>query len=87
MKTLTPVTVIYNKDIFGKGNTAKYNVLIGFLEHDTIEVKLERIWREMNVVEGEEIPVKLGIRSMMVGDEAVVDGEQWTVQSFGWKRN
>jgi hypothetical protein len=86
-QTLTPVKVIYNKGIFENSPHGKYDVLVEFEKNDTIEQKLEKVWREMNVVEGNETPTKLGIRSMSVGDEAIVDGEQWTVQSFGWKRN
>lgn len=38
----------------------------------------------MNVVDGIELPLKMGIRSMMVGDEVELDGITYRVDIFGW---
>jgi hypothetical protein len=47
---------------------------------------LEEIFRLMNVVEGNELPVKLKVRSMMVGDVVVDEnGEVWYCASSGWE--
>jgi len=47
---------------------------------------LEVIFDKMNVVHGDEIPAKLGIRSMCVGDIVVTKGEAWYVCGTGWKQ-
>lgn len=53
------------------------------LEGDDLNV----CFREMNVVEGDEIPVGLGIRSMMTGDVVVKeDGSAWLCAMVGWKQ-
>lgn len=45
----------------------------------------EEVFRAMNVVDGDELPVRLGVRSMMVGDVAVLeDGRMWYCSVVGW---
>ena len=48
---------------------------------------LDTLFREMNVVEGNELPVKLKCRSMMVGDVVldIADGQGWVCDMIGWK--
>jgi hypothetical protein len=49
--------------------------------------RLEYIWRQMNVVDGTELPITLKCRSMSVGDIAIdIDGQGWIVASVGWEK-
>ena len=84
MNTLSPtaLTVIHN-DRFEDGEPRKYPVTLNLPDEPVIE-KLEKIWRQMNVVDGIELPLKMGIRSMMVGDEVELDGITYRVDIFGW---
>ena len=86
MNTLSPtaLTVIHN-DRFGDGEPRKYPVTLN-LPDAHIGEKLEKIWRAMNVVDGtdDELPLKMGIRSMMVGDEVELDGITYRVAMCGW---
>lgn len=47
---------------------------------------LEVVFDKMNAVHGDEIPCKLGVRSMCVGDIVVTKGEAWYVCGTGWKK-
>jgi len=88
MKQATPITVIHRDvDYFTqdkKGEDKSYRVDFQFNEEDSKIVRLEKIWRAMNVVQGDELPVKLGIRSMMVHDQVEMDGKTYQVASVGW---
>ena len=55
---LSPVTAIYN-DFFGDKPATEHDVFVQFETNDTIEQKLEKVWREMNVVDGEETPCRI----------------------------
>lgn len=46
------------------------------------------VWRRMNVVDGSDIemPIKLKVRSMMVGDLVIAEDGMHQVASVGWKR-
>ncbi len=48
---------------------------------------LEQVFRLMNVVDGTELPVKLKVRSLSVGDVVVekASGKKWYCASIGWK--
>lgn len=46
---------------------------------------LEVIFREMNVVDGMEIPIDLKVRSLSVGDLVVVDGKGYLCAGCGWE--
>jgi len=46
---------------------------------------LEVIFREMNVVDGREIPITLRVRSMSVGDLVVVNGKGYLCAGSGWE--
>jgi hypothetical protein len=49
--------------------------------------ELETVFRRMNVVVGDELPVKLRIRSMMAGDVVVDEnGDPWFCDLIGWQR-
>lgn len=51
-------------------------------------VSLEDVFRLMNVVTGDELPVKLNVRSMCSGDIVVdEDQEVWFVAAVGWERS
>lgn len=58
----------------------------GYTEVVTTEARgLEELFRAMNVVDGDELPMKLQCRSMSVGDVAVEeDGTAWLCGMFGW---
>jgi len=45
----------------------------------------EDIYRKMNVVDGDELPATLGIRSLSVGDLLEVDGIFHLCKSQGWE--
>ena len=46
---------------------------------------LEDVFRKMNVVDGDELPTKLGMRSMMTGDVAIdEDKVTWLCGMVGW---
>jgi len=46
----------------------------------------ESVFRQMNVVNGDELPVRLKVRSMSAGD-AVEDGDElWLCDMVGWRR-
>ena len=47
---------------------------------------LEWVFREMNVVDGNEMPIKLKCRSMMMGDTVEINGEVHLCESVGWKK-
>lgn len=48
---------------------------------------LEEVFRLMNVVDGDELPVQLKKRSMMSGDVVVdEDGDVWFCAFSGWER-
>lgn len=48
---------------------------------------LEEIFRMMNVIDGNELPVKLQVRSMMCGDVIVDEvGDVWFCAAAGWQR-
>jgi hypothetical protein len=52
-----------------------------------IEAKdLEDVFRQMNNVDGTELPAKLKIRSLSVGDVAVVNGAASLCMPTGWQR-
>jgi hypothetical protein len=47
---------------------------------------LEAIYRMMNVISGNELPVRLGIRTMTVGDVIVdEDGTVWFAGASDWE--
>ena len=90
MEQATPITVIH-RDVdyftqYKKGEDKSYRVDFQFNEEDSKIVRLEKIWRAMNVVDGtdDELPLKMGIRSMMVGDEVELDGITYRVAMCGW---
>lgn len=65
----------------------KVNLGEGFTEVTTVETDtLETLFREMNVVDGTELPIKLRVRSMSVGDVAVEEGSGRAhyCASVGW---
>tara|TARA_B110001454_G_scaffold214808_1_gene235173 strand:- start:623 stop:1000 length:378 start_codon:yes stop_codon:yes gene_type:complete len=45
---------------------------------------LEGIWSKMQNIDGEDLPARLGVRSMMVGDVIVIGERGWMVQATGW---
>ena len=47
---------------------------------------LEDLFRKMNVVDGDELPVELKVRSMSSGDVArdLTTGEMWMCAPVGW---
>jgi hypothetical protein len=45
---------------------------------------LEDIWKKMQNIDSGDLPARLGVRSMMVGDVIVVDKRGWMVQATGW---
>lgn len=45
---------------------------------------LENIWSKMQNIDGDDLPARLGVRSMMVGDVVVVGERGWMVQATGW---
>lgn len=47
---------------------------------------LEDLFRKMNVVDGDELPVQLRVRSMSCGDVArdMTTGEMWMCDLAGW---
>ncbi len=48
---------------------------------------IEEAFRMMNVVDGDELPTKLKVRSMMVGDVVVDDdGVAWFCAGVGWEK-
>jgi len=54
---------------------------------DLGDVTLEEAFRQMNVVDGDELPTKLGVRSMMNGDVILdEDGDVWFLGVVGWER-
>lgn len=54
--------------------------------YETDRTALEEIWRDNNVVDGDELPVRHQVRSLSVGDFVTVLGEAWTVEIFGWTK-
>lgn len=51
------------------------------------DVFLEEVFRQMNIVDGDELPVKLKVRSMSSGDVVVdEDGEVWYCAGAGWEK-
>ncbi len=51
------------------------------------DISLEQAFEEMNVVDGTELPVRLGVRSMMTGDVVVdEDGDVWFCAMAGWEQ-
>ena len=51
------------------------------------DVSLEAAFEMMNVVTGDELPVKLGVRSMMSSDVIVdEDGDVWFCAFMGWEK-
>jgi len=49
------------------------------------EVTLDEAFRLMNVVNGDELPMTLKVRSMMTGDVIVdEDGDVWYCSAIGW---
>lgn len=49
---------------------------------------LEEIFRKMNVVDGDELPVQLKVRSMSVGDVVVDEaGVVWFCAMAGWEQS
>ena len=49
------------------------------------DVSLEEVFRMMNVVDGDELPVELKVRSMMPGDVVDEDGDVWFCAGTGWE--
>ena len=49
------------------------------------ERNLENIWQELQSDRMRSLPVRLGIRSMMVGDVVVVGDRAWEVVPVGWR--
>ena len=45
---------------------------------------LEDIWSKMQNIDSGDLPARLGVRSMMVGDVIVVGERGWMVQATGW---
>jgi len=51
------------------------------------DVSLEEAFRLMNVVDGDELPAKLGVRSMMCGDVVFDEDLQvWFCAGAGWEQ-
>ena len=50
--------------------------------------QLGEAWRRMNIVDGDELPVKLKVRSMMVGDllHRASDNTLWLCAMIGWRK-
>ena len=67
-----------------KGEDRTHNIGFNFNKEDSTITRLEKIWRAMNVVEGTELPVRLGIRSMMVHDRVQMEEKIYQVASVGW---
>lgn len=90
-------TVFYQKDIssFIRSNTpdedikkSNYKQIVQVdIPRDNLEIALEILFRQMNVVDGTEIPVALKCRSMSVGDVAVdPSGQAWIVDMAGYRK-
>ena len=45
---------------------------------------LEDIWKKMQNIDSDDLPARLGVRSMMVGDVVVIEKRGWMVQATGW---
>lgn len=45
----------------------------------------EKVWRDFNVVDGTELPVQLGVRSMSIGDVVVLDGNVFIARFVGFE--
>ena len=45
---------------------------------------LEGLWSKMQNIDSGDLPARLGVRSMMVGDVIIVDKRGWMVQATGW---
>ncbi len=53
----------------------EYNVITSFwvrLFSDDLHEAAEKAWRQMNVVDGTELPIQLQVRSMCIGDVVVL---------------
>lgn len=57
---------------------------VGELRAD--EVVLDRIFRIHNAIDGTERVVKLGLRSLSVGDAVELDGRRYLCAGMGWER-
>jgi hypothetical protein len=51
----------------------------------SVERNLENIWRELQSDRMRSLPVRLGIRSMMMGDVVAVGDRAWQVVPVGWR--
>lgn len=82
------VNVIYRDvDYFTeekKGEDKTFKLDFKFNKNDSTIDRLEQVWREMNVVDGNETPVQLKVRSMMVHDRVEMNNEIYQVASLGW---
>lgn len=89
------IKVYYRTNEAMTRNPVAFTAPEGGLERDDYEfvaelgdISLEEVFRMMNVVDGDELPVKLGVRSMSCGD-IVVDEELevWFCAVTGWERS
>jgi hypothetical protein len=70
----------------------EYDIPAPDVEGDQADVELQqqqvlgRVWREQNAVDGSERPVRLGHRSLSVGDVVQLDGRAFAVRSLGWRQ-
>ena len=51
---------------------------------DNVAEPLEWIWRNMNVVDGNELPIRLKCRSMMIGDMVLIGKDLFVCETVGF---
>jgi hypothetical protein len=86
---------VFYRNVFDTSAVALFRAVPGvadpreFREVFDVEADdLEHVFRLMNVVDGDELPVKLGIRSLSVGDVVLraADATLWHCSAFGWEQ-
>jgi hypothetical protein len=75
------VKVVYPRDVPG-GDHKEFVVEV---ESPDVEGALEETFRKMNVVDGTELPVELGCRSMSCGDLIMARGRWFVCEPMGWR--
>jgi len=89
------IAVYYRTDAAFRRQTLTHNAPEGGLDRGDYKhvtnvdnaPGLEGAFRLMNVVDGDELPVRLHVRSMMWGDVLVdEDGDVWFCAFDGWER-
>ena len=54
------------------------------LSEGAVPPTCEDLWTKMQNIESNDLPARLGVRSMMVGDVVVIGERGWMVQAAGW---